>query len=90
MTETNAPINGPIAKAATELVKAKILVQEPGSPVQLTLSAKDAESLVSIAEDFSRSASMEEAGGDPLVGAAAIISGMLRDCLTAREGLKAA
>jgi len=90
MTDAIAPIDGSAVTAATELVRAKILVQEPGSPVQLTLSARDAESLVSIAEDFSRSASAEEAGGDPLVGAAAIISGMLRDCLMAREGLKAA
>jgi len=90
MTEALTLIDGTAVATPTELVKAKILVQEPGSPVQLTLSAKDAESLVSIAEDFSRSASAEEAKGDPLVGAAAIISGMLRDCLTAREGLQAA
>lgn len=90
MTDTVTPIDGAAHAAAKSFAKAKLLVQEPGSPVQLTLSAADAESLVSIAEDFSKSASAGEAAGDPLVGAAAIISGLLRDCLMAREGLKAA
>ncbi|MEM7059168.1 MAG: hypothetical protein AAF557_16405 [Pseudomonadota bacterium] len=90
MTDTIVPIEGTAAAASKDCVKAKILVQEPGTPVQLTLSAQDAANLVSIAEDFSRSASADESDGDPLVGAAAIISGMLRDCLMAREGIRAA
>lgn len=90
MTDTIAANDGSAPVAPTEVVKAKLLVREPGSPVQLTLSARDAECLVSIAEDFSRSASAAEVEGDPLVDAAAIISGLLRDCLLAREGLKAA
>ena len=70
--------------APQSAVRAKILVQEPGAPVQLTLPARDAATLVMIAEDFSRTFSTDDIDSDRMVDAAAAISAMLRDCLMAR------
>lgn len=65
-------------------VRARILVQEPGAPVQLTLPARDAANLVMITEDFSRTFGTDDMDSDRMVDAAAAISAMLRDCLMAR------
>ena len=69
---------------AQSVVRAKILVQEPGAPVQLTLPAREAANLVVIAEDFSRTFATDDMGSGRMVDAAAAISAMLRDCLMAR------
>ena len=84
MTEAFAMIQDDAPALPTEVVRAKILVQEPGVPVQLTLPAQDALDLVSIAEDFARSIALSDVEGDRLVDAAASISAKLRDCLAAR------
>lgn len=78
--------SGVMADTPKAVLRAKILVQEPGTPVQLILPAKDAADLVFIAEDFSKSVEPDDVETDRLVDAAAAISAKLRDCLQARGG----
>ena len=83
LVEDHAPV-APAAPAQPAIVRAKILTQDPGAPVQLVLPAKDAEDLAFIAEDFARQVLANDIESDRLVEAAAAISTKLRDCLMAR------
>ena len=76
--ETQTPVDAP---------RAKILMQEPGAPVQLTLPAREAAALAYIAEDFAKSVVANDDAGDQLVNLATTISSKLRDCLMARAAI---
>jgi len=72
---------------SVDSARARLLMQDPNMPVQLTLPAKDAALLAYITDEFARHLAPRSAEGDQLVDDAAKISNLLSDCLLARGGV---
>ncbi|MEM7059167.1 MAG: hypothetical protein AAF557_16400 [Pseudomonadota bacterium] len=73
--------------APVDSARARLMMQDPNIPVQLTLPAKDAALLAYITDEFARHLAPRSVEGDQLVDDAAKISNLLSDCLLARGGI---
>jgi len=71
----------------TPALKAQIVREQDGKPIQLLMSAADAADLAFIADDFSREVLPENDEARRLVAFAMMVSMKLEDCLAARSGL---
>jgi hypothetical protein len=69
------------------MVKARVLPNEEGEPIQLQLTAQEAADLAYIANDFARAVGSNSEDARRMVDLSVLISTRVLDCLAARAGL---